>query len=52
MPTPEFHQTIMGRTFFEGTMPALVRELKRLNDNIEKLIKSKEDEKKGDENVR
>ena len=33
----EFFNTIMGRVFFEGTMPALVRELKRLNDNLEKL---------------
>lgn len=46
MPTPEFHQTIMGRTFFEGTMPALVRELKRLNENLEKLIAKQTEEKK------
>jgi hypothetical protein len=30
-----FFRTMMGRQFFEGTMPSLVRELKRLNDNLE-----------------
>lgn len=50
MAGPDFHQTVMGRTFFEGTMPALVRELRRLNDNIEKLIKDKEEPKKDDAN--
>lgn len=33
----EFFNTLMGRTFYEGTMPELVRQLKRLNDNLEKL---------------
>lgn len=31
----DFYKTRMGMTFFEGTMPSLVRELKRLNDNLE-----------------
>lgn len=31
----DFFRTRMGMTFFEGTMPSLVRELKRLNDNLE-----------------
>jgi len=31
----DFYRTRMGMTFFEGTMPSLVRELKRLNDNLE-----------------
>lgn len=35
---PEFFQTAMGHKFYEGTVPALVRELKRLNDNLEKLV--------------
>jgi hypothetical protein len=30
-----FYKTRMGMTFFEGTVPSLVRELKRLNDNLE-----------------
>lgn len=34
---PEFFQTKMGHIFYEGTVPALVRELKRLNDNLERL---------------
>lgn len=33
-----FHQTRMGHTFYGGTMPSLVRELARLNDNIERLL--------------
>lgn len=41
---PEFFQTIMGRAFFEGTMPALVRELKSLNKNLAKAAEDKEDE--------
>lgn len=35
----QFFQTIMGKAFYEGTMPALVREIRRLNDNLEVLIK-------------
>lgn len=34
-----FFRTPMGRTFFESTMPSLVRELKRLNDNLEAVRK-------------
>ena len=33
----DFYRTQMGHRFFESTLPALVRELARLNDNIEKL---------------
>lgn len=33
----EFFQTRMGQAFYEGAVPSLVRELKRLNDNLEKL---------------
>ena len=33
-----FHQTRMGHAFLEGTMPALVRELARLNANLERLL--------------
>lgn len=35
----------MGRTFFEHTMPALVRELKKLNENLEKFNQQKEPKK-------
>lgn len=34
----EFHQTGMGHRFYEGTMPALVAEVRRLNDNLERLL--------------
>ena len=33
-----FHQTRMGHIFYEGTMPGLVRELARLNANLERLL--------------
>jgi|ETNvirnome_6_100_1030635.scaffolds.fasta_scaffold09414_3 hypothetical protein len=32
-----FFETIMGRRFFEGTIPFLVNEFVRLNDNLERL---------------
>ena len=35
---PAFFQTYMGQRFYESTMPGLVRELKRLNDNMERLV--------------
>lgn len=33
-----FHQTRMGHTFFDATMPAIARELARLNENLERLL--------------
>lgn len=33
-----FHTTRMGQQFFLSTLPALVRELTRLNDNMERLV--------------
>lgn len=33
-----FYRTAMGRDFYERTMPALVRELARLNALLEKLV--------------
>lgn len=38
MADTEFFKTIMGHKFYEGTMPALVHELKKLNENLEKLV--------------
>ena len=32
-----FHQTAMGRDFYERTVPALVREISRLNDLLARL---------------
>ena len=33
-----FHNTRMGHTFFEHTLPELVRQLTRLGDILEKLV--------------
>lgn len=41
-----FHQTRMGHAFFEATMPGLVRELARLNANLERLIAVAEEAEK------
>jgi hypothetical protein len=41
-----FHQTRMGHAFLEGTMPGLVRELARLNANLERLLAVAESEGK------
>lgn len=40
-----FFKTAMGRDFFDRNVPKLIKELERLNTNIEKLIKQKEAEK-------
>ena len=39
-----FHQTRMGRIFYESTMPGLVRELTRLNANLERLLGATDEE--------
>jgi hypothetical protein len=36
----DFHRTVMGHRFYEGTMPELVAQLRRLNDNLERLIRT------------
>ena len=33
-----FYRTQMGHRFYDTTAPSLVRELARLNENIERLI--------------
>ena len=33
-----FYRTQMGHRFYEATAPSLVRELARLNDNLERLL--------------
>jgi|10_taG_2_1085330.scaffolds.fasta_scaffold95474_3 hypothetical protein len=35
---PSFFQTMMGKKFFEGTIPAMLLQINRLNDNLEKII--------------
>lgn len=37
----DFFQTRMGRIFYEATMPQLVKELSRLNSNIEKVVEAR-----------
>ena len=39
---PRFFQTIMGKRFIEGTIPAVLSQIKRLNDNLELLNKTLE----------
>ena len=41
----KFFQTIMGRRFYESTIPQLIIQLERLNDNLEKKNKSSEGKK-------
>ncbi len=33
-----FYNTRMGHRFFESTMPALVKQLERLNELLERLV--------------
>lgn len=35
---PQFHETNMGRNFFESQFPKLIRELQELNDNLKDNI--------------
>lgn len=45
-----FYKTAMGREFFDRSVPSLIRELRRLNENLEKFTKPPEPkEKKKDE---
>ena len=32
-----FHLTLMGKRFYEGTLPALVEAIERLNANLERM---------------
>ena len=34
----DFHATKMGQRFFDSTMPAIAKELARLNENLEALL--------------
>lgn len=33
---PDFYQTVMGRRFFESTMPRIARALERIADALER----------------
>ena len=38
MPETPFFKTAMGREFFDRNMPTLIKELQRLNTNIEAFV--------------
>lgn len=40
---------MMGRRYYESTMPSLIKELERLNTNIEKLIEQNKKKEVKDE---
>jgi hypothetical protein len=44
-----FYRTQMGHRFYESTAPSLVRELARLNDNLERLQKIVEHDARAEE---
>lgn len=37
-----FHATVMGRRFYEHTMPELVRQVAQLNEHLERLVNAAE----------
>ena len=45
MSDTKFFQTRMGRTFYEATMPELVKQLTRLNDLLQHLIDRHENDR-------
>ena len=45
MSDPKFFQTRMGHTYYEHTVPELVRQLARLNELLERLIAAQKPEK-------
>jgi hypothetical protein len=42
MSGPEFFQTLMGKRFYETTLPELVKQLGRVADGLERLNKNLE----------
>ncbi len=38
-----FYKTRMGHRFYESTMPALVKQLERLNELLERLVDQRQD---------
>ena len=43
-----FYKTRMGQHFYERTVPALVGQLERLNDLLERLVKKQGDDHKAE----
>ena len=46
MSEPQFFQTGMGRKYYEHTLPELVRQIARLNDNLDRLVALLDDRRK------
>lgn len=44
----EFFQTVMGRKFFEGQVPKLIKALERIADALEDIAEQKETKDKED----
>lgn len=42
MSAPQFHETYIGREFYQSTMPKLVKQLERLNEVLERLVVQRE----------
>jgi len=40
----EFYQTLMGRKFYEGTMPALVKAVEALTDKLDELLEEQQEQ--------
>ena len=34
---PEFYQTMMGRMFYEGTIPSIAREIVKIRESLERI---------------
>ena len=47
----EFHETKIGRQFYDRTMPALVKQLERLNELLEQLASKNEQVETGHEDA-
>lgn len=46
-----FFETVAGQRFTQYTLPELVRQLERLNDNLEKLNKKTNEENQSSDDV-
>jgi hypothetical protein len=42
----EFFQTLMGRRYYESTMPEIAKQLKRIADALERLVELQGDQQR------
>jgi hypothetical protein len=42
MTSPQFHETRIGQRFLESTVTELVRQIERLNELLERLVRAHE----------